>query len=128
MEKQFIPYEQALKLKELGFDEPVFGLYAPKIKTVFLHLCGVVTAKEQVPAPLWQQAFDWFRDTHNLTWEHQSDDGQIQIYVGDITYPDSSLEFFKSIEVEYEKYSESFQTARLECLKKLIEIVKQQVK
>ena len=25
MKKQFVPYEIALKLKELGFDEPCFG-------------------------------------------------------------------------------------------------------
>jgi hypothetical protein len=27
MEKEFVPYELALKLKKLGFDEPCFGLY-----------------------------------------------------------------------------------------------------
>jgi len=27
MNKEFIPYEQALELKELGFDEPCFGCY-----------------------------------------------------------------------------------------------------
>ncbi len=27
MNKEFIPYEQALALKELGFDEPCFGYY-----------------------------------------------------------------------------------------------------
>ena len=27
MNKEFIPYEQALVLKELGFDEPCFGYY-----------------------------------------------------------------------------------------------------
>jgi hypothetical protein len=28
MEKEFIPYDLSLKLKELGFDEPCFGWYA----------------------------------------------------------------------------------------------------
>jgi hypothetical protein len=28
MNKEFIPYEQALDLKELGFDEPCFGWYS----------------------------------------------------------------------------------------------------
>jgi hypothetical protein len=28
MEKEFIPYEQALELKELEFNEPCFGCYA----------------------------------------------------------------------------------------------------
>jgi hypothetical protein len=27
LETEFIPYEQALALKELGFDEPCFGFY-----------------------------------------------------------------------------------------------------
>ena len=27
IEKEFIPYEQALALKELGFNEPYFGYY-----------------------------------------------------------------------------------------------------
>ncbi len=27
MEKDFIPYEEALALKELGFDEPCFAVY-----------------------------------------------------------------------------------------------------
>ena len=27
MNKEFIPYDQALALKELGFDEPCFGYY-----------------------------------------------------------------------------------------------------
>ncbi len=30
MNKEFIPYEQALELKELGFDEPCFGCYDEK--------------------------------------------------------------------------------------------------
>ena len=29
MEKEFVSYEQALALKELGFDEPCFGYYEP---------------------------------------------------------------------------------------------------
>jgi hypothetical protein len=27
MNKEFVPYEQALQLKELGFDEPCLGYY-----------------------------------------------------------------------------------------------------
>jgi hypothetical protein len=29
MEKEFIPYNLALELKDLGFDEPCFGYYEP---------------------------------------------------------------------------------------------------
>jgi hypothetical protein len=59
MNKEFIPYEQALELKELGFNEACFGLYAPPCKTVFLHHYGLLDAKEQHLAPLYQQAFTW---------------------------------------------------------------------
>jgi hypothetical protein len=33
MEKEFVTYNQALKLKELGFNEPCFGIYLKTIKT-----------------------------------------------------------------------------------------------
>ena len=29
MEKEFVPYELAVKLKELGFDDPCSGWYTP---------------------------------------------------------------------------------------------------
>ena len=40
MNKEFIPYEQALALKELGFDEPCFGYY--NIKDNDLKLFSIV--------------------------------------------------------------------------------------
>lgn len=30
LDKEFIPYQEALALKELGFDEPCFGFYTYK--------------------------------------------------------------------------------------------------
>jgi hypothetical protein len=66
MEREFVPYELAVKLKALGFNRACFGLYAPPSKTVFLHHYGVLTAKEQVLAPLYQQVFRWFKEEHGL--------------------------------------------------------------
>ena len=44
MEKEFIPYEQALALKELGFDEHCFGLYENgKLGYSFSTSQGIVT-------------------------------------------------------------------------------------
>ena len=103
MEKEFIPYEQALALKELGFDEPCFGLYAPPSKTVFLHHYGLLTAKEQVLAPLFQQAFRWFREPKN----------------GSLNHLDFMYEYLKDNSISYEE-------AELACLEKLIEIVETQ--
>lgn len=72
-------------------------------------------------APTLSQAFRWFREKHNLTWEHQFDDNKIELYVGEIAYPDNNLDFFKSIEVEYDGYNKAYEEAELKCLKKLIE-------
>ena len=114
MEKEFVPYELALRLKALGFDEPCFGLYAPPSKTVFLHHYGLLRAKEQVLAPLYQQAFRWFRETHDLA---------CYIYRTNFT----SYEWVIDIDEAYAQDSEldytSYEKAELACLEKLLEIV-----
>jgi hypothetical protein len=109
MEKEFLPYEQALALKELGFNEPCFGLYAPPSKTVFLHHYGLLSAKEQISAPLYQQAFRWFREKCGFNIS-VTNDGYI------------ILDMKKS--QSYIDEADSYEEAELECLIKLIEIVK----
>lgn len=83
MKKEFIPYEQALALKELGFNQPCIAHYTShgyydsvkklKWKRPTFSLCGGVTITndsltwqedpnvilKQVIAPLYQQAFRW---------------------------------------------------------------------
>jgi hypothetical protein len=135
MEDLFVPYELALELKELGFDEPCFGEYQKGSWDISENdielILNISEGKGNFPiqnkcctAPIYSQAFKFFREKYNLTWEHQCDDGNISLYVGEITYPDSSLDFFKIIEVDYDVYSKVYEKAELECLKKLIEIVK----
>ena len=113
MEKEFIPYEQALELKELGFDDYNIAWYAiidEKPKIVFLnygsHLC----------APLYQQAFRWFREKHNC---HQ----YIQKFEDTFFLCIKDNDKFWSAD-RYNNYEE----AELACLKKLIEIVKNERK
>jgi hypothetical protein len=142
MKNEFIPYEQALELKELGFDEPCLahligfgdgtkenGRYKISQQQVFypndtspddkaeelgLHpfvMCGV---------PLYQQAFRWFREKHNL----------------DISI---NTVYSKYNEILSRKYSgvidnegvftnvgfyDTYEEAELTCLKKMIEMVK----
>lgn len=69
MENQFCPYEQALALKELGFDEPCFGwfiLEGDGAKPMFIpEKCP----KQDIGlglAPLYQQAFHFFRNKYGL--------------------------------------------------------------
>ena len=72
LNKNFVPYELALKLKELGFDEPInASWFSNKIYTE--HTLGFSDKwinhnayEGYLSAPLWQQAFEWFREKHDL--------------------------------------------------------------
>jgi hypothetical protein len=71
MNKEFIPYEEALALKELGFEEPCLRYYVPREEysdksiTYVLDWDGINYTKD-CKAPLYQQAFRWFREKYNL--------------------------------------------------------------
>ena len=125
MNKEFIPYEQALALKELGFDEPCLGRYwHEEFKLINID------KQFEVPhyacsAPLYQQAFRWFREKYNLyqdisafAWNY--DKKQLGFSIRTYLNP-------VNIETERKVYGEVYETyeeAELECLKELIEIVK----
>lgn len=64
MEKEFVTYEIALKLKELGFNEPCFGVYYDKDGNI-----RKTDFSEIGDAPLWQQAIDWLMRVHNMDIE-----------------------------------------------------------
>ena len=115
MEKEFIPYEQALALKELGFnmDNPfgkfytkpgskMFGVdekgrhYPIKNTSKKLYTLGenyVLKEENAFIAPLYQQAFRFLREKYGL-------------------------------EDDFSMFN-SYEEAELECLKKLIKIVKE---
>ena len=129
MEKEFIPYEQALALKELGFDEPCFGYYytlngkdwkfAEKSEYYRLDDEINIGSKFSLLSPTFSQAFRWFREKYNL-WNmiYPRDGWNYSINRVDET-TSCSGESFHSVEInEYEE-------VELECLKKLIEIVKE---
>ena len=118
MENEFIPYEQALALKELGFDEPCLGYYNidPQLKTPAFNMVKPFEHEWCLPAPLYQQAFRWFREKYKLdNWVYCSDEnkGYFAIIVSH-----RKLVIYNEIKNTYEE-------AELACLKKLIEIVKQ---
>jgi len=122
MENEFVPYEQALDLKELGFDEPCLKGYTEQSKGLinFANTHTNTSVKNTLPtkpftAPLYQQAFRWFRETYKLS-------GLIDIGTQEYSFfifneSEDSREISSNINGSYEE-------AELECLKKLIEIVK----
>ena len=117
MEKKFANYNQSLALKELGFDEPCFGLYAPPSKTVFLHHYGLLSAKEQILAPLKSQVFEWGRKNHSI---HGivSYYGKGQWNIEILDYKGNEL-----IQIEDNTFW-SYEEAESTCIDKLIEIIK----
>lgn len=68
MLEEFVPYEQALRLKELGFDEPCFGYYVDRSIDLEWTFTDSIhfSHKESILAPLYQQAFRWLLNKHNL--------------------------------------------------------------
>ena len=69
MKKQFVTYEIALKLKELGFDEECLGYYTITNKGLLYpyNMHEYIYRKDFLcAAPLWQQAIDFFREKHNI--------------------------------------------------------------
>ena len=72
MEKEFVTYEQALAVKELGFDEKCLTYYYNEI-LVFTPIPSLNTnsfwvGKDNnfITAPLKQQVFRWFREKYGL--------------------------------------------------------------
>ena len=119
MEKEFIPYEQALELKELGFDEPCFGFYTEEYKSLIKNFCKYPINLPTKPflAPTFSQAFRFFREKYQMVFCYEP------CIKKDLTYF-----FFIYIETTGEnvfvvesKYDEE---AEIACLNKLIEIVK----
>jgi hypothetical protein len=125
MEKEFLPYEQALELKELGFDESCFGYYEPNgeldyienhILKDFPYLAKNSEWQDLVAAPLYQQAFRWFREEYAL-------DSYIRPnLVIDVPKTYQFVIEDNTDDIWYSTYPE----ADLARLKKLIEIVKSQ--
>ena len=130
MEKEFIPYEQSLDLKELEFDEPCLGRYdSLKVLVTISRPNSNSYYKDSVPsflaAPLYQQAFRFFRETYDL------DSFVKHVYKSTIKVGYYfGIDKYKGVEfqTDFDAWYNTHEEAELECLKKLIEIVKQKRK
>lgn len=123
MEKEFIPYEQALALKELGFDEPCFANYNIEgiLQPIMLiekqntnsYFASGGYFEEVCTAPTFSQAFRWFRDKGFYT----------DIFVDDNkSFGYMRSKFIKEGRVDspIQRGYSSYEEAQLECLKELI--------
>jgi hypothetical protein len=127
MEKEFIPYEQALALKELGFNEPCFARYEyirNELQFPFWNpknhnqKTGNGINYQFISAPLYQQAFRWFREKYDIT-------SFIQRFEGDVFDYEINSYIFEEETDFGDGYFDTYEEAELACLKKLIEIIKE---
>jgi hypothetical protein len=129
MNKEFIPYEQALELKELGFDEPCFGkIYADGGSEQLSYpyknsdQIGKITS---CSAPLYQQVFRWFREKYQLSsWIYTSYDEKFYYSIlKDKRFMISEFYTVTKIKIPNKIYN-TYEESELACLNKLIRIVK----
>jgi hypothetical protein len=146
MQNEFLPYDRALKLKQLGFDEEDFGRFYTKPKSKMfgidekgrhypikntskkLYTVGedfVLNDDDVIVAPLFQQAFRWFREEYGLltyVGSRTLDNGDTIYIPNGRTVPDTVKNGFIVDNLTYAT-KKTYEEAELACLDKLIEIV-----
>jgi hypothetical protein len=124
IDREFIPYPEALGLKQLGFQERCFGHYWENLfyfKTTFNHPSTMPNSPESCLAPTYSQAFRWFRNEHNLDSEvYMNHEYGVKFYSKLILKLEGSV--VTHIPGPFEMYK-SYEEAELACLRKLIEIL-----
>ena len=131
MDKYFINKDQAIKLKKLGFEEKCIGYFQKssvignnKILPLIIinkavNFNDYEYSKLGVPyysAPLYSQAFEWFRDNYNLVSEIKQDilsPKKFSYRIVDIVNNSIPLHYYSN---------NSYEEAQTKCLDELIEI------
>ena len=133
MKEQFVPYEKALKLKELGFDEECFTYFKngiidlddEGILEIYKNYDAHNDIDEYISSPLWQQAFDWFREEHgihsyiNLT----NIQGELTWHVNICSVDKHEVGVSRIVLCNLFDFK-TYEEARQACLEKLIELCK----
>jgi hypothetical protein len=128
IKSEFVPYGPSVRIKALGYDEPCFAFYQVEkfedspcgvddrdeyIRTGFATCKNSEIPEHYVAAPTWCSAFKWFRINYDLIGFVErifSDEFGYTITEGD-KEPINGFSF------------DSFESAELHCLDKLINIV-----
>ena len=126
MDEEFVPYELALRLKELGFDKSTFGGWCHPFNNHKPYLQLNQEGEYDITAPTFSQAFRWFREKHNLFGKiyitnFGADEYSFNIY--DLYEEEYKYENFIAASMSYAGTFETYEEAELACLEKLIEIV-----
>lgn len=129
MEREFVPYELALRMKQLGFDEECFGSYYlykdENYQEGKFDYRGELNIEYSIYkentyyilAPTFSQVFKFFRDNYRLSvLIHDCLDD----YIGEIV--EWTLTDDKIIH-EVPNRIETYEETELKCLEKLIELI-----
>lgn len=134
MEKDFAPYPESMELKELGFDEKCLAYYKDNELYQEAGVCYVnadfeetLVWDEMLPnknctAPLYQQAFRWFRENNGLFIAPNVISYENGPYLWFFVINSTILPFGTDLG-ETDDFN-TYEEAELACLRKLIEIVK----
>jgi hypothetical protein len=136
MKQEFVSYQLALELKQLGFDEPCLAFYNGKFldSTQYdFDNCSMKDIGQCLLAPTYSQAFRWFREKYNISysidWMSRSSEFYNGYYVHFRGINDNKINQENFIVLNDElpskgyKVYKTYEEAELACLKKLIEIV-----
>jgi hypothetical protein len=122
MEEEFVPYELALRLKELGFDKSTFGGWCHPFNNHKPYLQLNQEGEYDISAPTFYDAFRWFREKYELLSWVFTPFGVSNGYFHEIVNLSKVIiegGFSSGQSCQYNTYEE----AELACLEKLIEIV-----
>lgn len=113
MYKEFTPYQQSLELKELGFNEHCAAHYLDEddLELKWKQYRNMsINESRLLQAPLYQQAFKWFREKYGYTFSIGKTNTAV-VHVGTTFLFDGNV---------------TFEDAELATLKKFIEVAKQE--
>jgi hypothetical protein len=122
MEKEFVTYEIASELKSLGFDEPCLAGYSTSTEKLEYFSRPLVTKDSfTVDTPSYSQAFRFFREKYELFHSifYQDDNSG----PGSFDYEILNKRGKSQGDDEVPEFG-TYEEAELDCLQKLIEIVK----
>jgi hypothetical protein len=125
LEKEFVPYELALRMKALGYNKPCFGYWSTKYISSFEILEPKLFISENIEesalirrreiscqAFTYSQAFRWFREKYGLL---------VNIEKG--TNPENYFPVIGNVSHRYNPnlWFDTYEEAELACLGKLVE-------
>ena len=121
MEKEFVTYEIALELKQLGFDEPCLAGYSTITEKLEYYSRQLVTKDSfTVNSPTYSQAFRWFEEKYSYFVDIKTDTTPNEILGFDYT-----IKSWKFPPMFFGFFNDKGE-GNIEVIKKMIEMVKKE--